>query len=120
MNRIEIGIVDPQAEQVALLAWAERVDAGESLPDANARLNFASFHQLHNTLTAQRMELLRFVANHEGLDSRQLASQTQDEYPKLQEDIRLLTELGLLENVEGKLFTPFDEIVMHYPLREAA
>ncbi len=120
MKCIEIGVIDPQAEQAALLAWAERVDSGESLPDANATLNFASFRQLHDTLTAKRMELLRFVARHEGLDNRQLASQTQEEYPKLEEDIKLLNELGLLEIVEGRLFTPFDEIVMHYPLREAA
>jgi predicted transcriptional regulator len=120
VKRIEIGVVDPKAEQAALLAWAERADAGEWLPDANATLNFASFRQLHDTLTAKRMELLRFVAQHEGLDSREIARQTHGEYPKLEEDIDLLTELGLLETREGKLFTPFDEVVMHYSLREAA
>ncbi len=100
-------------------AW-KRVNPGEWLPDAIATLNFASFRQLHDTLTSKRLELLRFVAHHEGLDSLQIASQTQYEYPNIHEDINLLTKLGLLEIREGKLFLPFDEIIMHYPLREAA
>ncbi len=120
MKRIEIGVIDPQAEQSALLAWAERADSGEFLPDGKATLNFTSFRQLHDTLTSKRMDLLWFVAHHEGLDEPQIASQAQDKYPNLKEDINLLTELGLLESKGGKLYTPFDEIVMHFPLREAA
>jgi len=120
MRHIEIGVVDPLAEQAALLAWAARADAGESMPEAAATLNFASFRQLHDTFTGPRMELLRFVARHEGLDIRQLALETQRDGNSLHEDIQLLCALGLLEKQDGKLFAPFDEVVMHYSLREAA
>ena len=120
MKRIEIGVIDPRAEQADLLAWAARADAGERLPEATATLNFASFRQLRDTFTEPRMELLRAVARHDGLDLRQLALETQRDGNNLHADIRLLCELGLLEEQDGKLSAPFDEVVMHYPLREAA
>jgi predicted transcriptional regulator len=120
MKRIEIGVIDPLAEQALLLAWAARADAGEALPEARATLNFASFRQLYDTFTEPRMELLRFVARHEGLDIRQLALEIERDGNSLNDDIRLLCELGLLEKRGGKLYAPFDEVVMHYSLREAA
>jgi len=90
------------------------------LLEATATLNFASFKLLNDTITEQRMELLRFVAQHEGLGIRQLAMETQRDDKSLQGDIQLLCKLGLLEKQDGTLSAPFDEVVLHYSLREAA
>ena len=51
MKRIEIDVIDPGAEQAALLAWAARVDAGEAQPAATPRLHFSSYRQLHGAMT---------------------------------------------------------------------
>ena len=47
LKRIEIDAIDPRDEQVALLAWAARVEAGEVQRSAKPRLQFASYRQLH-------------------------------------------------------------------------
>lgn len=120
MRRIEIDIVDPKDEQRALQEWARRVDAGEQVPEAVPQLRFSSILQLHSTLTEKRLELLRFVADHEGLNTRQVAQGIGRDYKNVFDDVRKLCELGLLEKREGKLFAPYDEIVAHYPLRVAA
>ena len=120
MKRIEIDIADPKQEQHALQEWARRVDLGEDVPDAVPQLRFVSLHQLHATLTEKRLELLRFVADREGLNTRQIAQETGRDYKNVYDDVQRLCELGLLQKRDGKLFTPYDEIVTHYALRIAA
>ena len=120
MKRIEIDITDPKQEQRSLQEWARRVDAGEAMPEALPQLRFMSLHQLHATLTEKRLELLRFAADHEGLNIRQIAQQAGRDYKNVYDDIQRLCELGLLEKRNGKLFAPYDEIVTHYALRIAA
>jgi predicted transcriptional regulator len=120
MKRIEIGVIDPKAEQDRLLAWANRVDSGESLPEAAPAINFSSEKQLQATFTEKRMELLRFIARNEGLNIRQIAQAVERDYRNVHADIGLLAELGLLEKRDGKLYAPYDDIVIHYVLRDAA
>lgn len=120
MKRIEIDIADPKQEQRALQKWARRVDAGEKVAAAVPQLRFVTLHQLHATLTEKRLELLRFVADREGLNTRQIAQETGRDYKNVYDDVQRLCELGLLEKRDGKLFAPYDEIVTHYSLRIAA
>lgn len=120
MKRIEIGIIDPAAEQATLLEWAKSVDSGRSVAAASPQLNFATFKQLHATLTEKRMELLRHVAENENLNIRQLAQELGRDYKNVHDDVSRLCELGLLEKQDGELVAPYDEIVMHYSLRQAA
>ncbi|MGZ8218259.1 HVO_A0114 family putative DNA-binding protein [Methylomagnum sp.] len=120
MKRIEIGVIDPKAEQARLLAWAARVDAGEAMPESTPGLNFSSEKQLLATFTEKRMELLRFIARNEGLNVRQIAQAIERDYKNVHADIGLLAELGLLEKRDGGVFAPYDDIVIHYVLREAA
>jgi predicted transcriptional regulator len=120
MKRIEIGVIDPKAEQERLLEWAARVDAGETQLEAAPAINFSSEKQLQATFTEKRMELLRFIARNEGLNIRQIAQALERDYKNVHLDIGLLAELGLLEKRDGKLFAPYDDIVIHYVLRDAA
>ncbi len=120
MKRIEIGVVDPKDEQQALLDWAARVDAGENATDADSRLSFSSYSQLHAALTDKRMALLELVALHEGRNIRQLAASLERNYKNVHDDVQMLSTLGLIEKREGGLFVPYDDIIIHKRLRRAA
>jgi len=120
MKRIEIDVVDPRAEQTALLAWAARVDAGEAQRSASPSLHFASYRQLHATLTEKRMALLEHVAMRDGLSIRQLAGQLERDYRNVYDDVQRLIQLGLIEILAGKLHVPYDEIDIRKTLRKAA
>lgn len=120
MKRIEIDVIDPKVEQVALLAWAARADAGEVLRPASPKLHFASYRQLHATLTEKRMALLEHVAMHEGLSIRQLAGELERDYRNVYDDVQRLVQIELIEIQAGKLHVPYDEIDIRKTLREAA
>lgn len=120
MKRIEIGVIDPKDEQQALLDWAARVDAGEKVADADSRLSFATYSQLHAALTDKRMELLEHVALHEGRNIRQLAASLERDYKNVYDDVQMLSTLGLIEKRDSGLFAPYDDINIHKKLRRAA
>lgn len=120
MKCIEITVVNPKDEQQALLDWAARVDAGESVAEAGARLSFSSYRQLHALLTDKRMSLLEYVAQHEGLSIRQLAGKLKRDYRNVYDDVQMLAELDLIEKRADGLFTPYDDIRIHKTLRQAA
>lgn len=119
MKRIEIDVIDPKAEQAALLAWAARVDAGEVRRPGSPKLYFASYRQLHGALTEKRMALLEYVAVNEGLSIRQLAGELQRDYRNVYDDVQKLVQIGLIEIQGGKLQAPYDEIDIRKTLREA-
>ena len=67
------------------------------------------------------LDLLRHVADHEGMNIRQLAQSLGRNDKNVQTDVTELIDLGLLErNDEGMLSTPFDEIIIHAGIRHAA
>ena len=103
-----------------LLAWAARVDAGRVIKPATPQFRFASYRQLHATLTEKRIALLEYAAGQEGLSIRQLAVRLRRDYRNVYDDVRRLVELGLIEIVDGKLHVPYDEIDIRKTLREAA
>src|SRR3989304_7347533 len=96
MKHIEIAVINPKDEQQALLEWAAGVDAGEDLAEAGARLSFSSYGQLHAVLTDKRMNLLEYVAQHEGLSIRQLAGQLGRGYRNVYDDVPMLAGLELV------------------------
>jgi predicted transcriptional regulator len=85
------------------------------------RLAFGSLRELFSAITEKRLEMLRFVATNENLNTRQLSQQLGRNYKNVYTDVRDLVELGLLEkNERGWLTAPFDEIVIHATVRDAA
>lgn len=118
MNRIEVEVLKSQA---ALDAFSETWRRVQSNEDVTPRLAFASLHDLFSALTEKRLELMRFVASHEGLNTNQLAQKLERNYKNVHTDVAALVELGLLEKDEqGGLSAPFDEIVIHAGIRDAA
>ena len=85
------------------------------------RLAFGSLRELFSAITEKRLEMLRFVATNENLNTRQLSQQLGRDYKNVYTDVKDLVELGLLEKDErGRLTAPFDEIVIHATVRDAA
>lgn len=119
MNRIlEVEVLKSQA---ALEAFAETWRRVETNEDVTPRLAFASLHDLFSALTEKRLELMRFVASNEGLNTNKLAHELERNYKNVHTDVAALVELGLLEKDEqGALTAPFDEIVIHAGIRDAA
>jgi predicted transcriptional regulator len=65
--------------------------------------------------------LLRHVAAHERLNVRQLAQSLGRDYKNVYTDVSRLVDLGLLErDLDGMLSAPYDEIVIHAGIRDAA
>jgi predicted transcriptional regulator len=120
MRRIEIGVINPKDEAQALLNWAARVDAGEEMAEAESRLSFATYSQLHAALTDKRMELLEQLAQSDGKNIRQIAALLKRDYKNVYDDVQILARIGLVEKRDGVLFVPYDDITIHKSLRRAA
>ena len=119
MKRLDIVIMHTsEAMDAAIDTW-HRVEAGEGV---TPRLSFGSIRDLFSAITEKRLELLRFVAERQAsLNIRQLAQALGRDYKNVHTDVGELEELGLIEKAEtGLLTVPYDEIVIHAGLTQAA
>lgn len=118
MNRIEISVLSPQR---ALRAFAETWHCAEAGIEVTPRLAFGSLRELFSAISEKRLDLLRQVAAQEGLNVRQLAQSLGRDYKNVHTDVAALVALGLLERSEnGVLSAPYDEILIHAGIRDAA
>lgn len=119
MKTIEIVVVDPKENFARLTDFTRRIDAGGDVPEATPHLYFTSMKQLFSAITEKRMEIIRYVAAHEGVNIRQLTQGLGRDYKNVYEDVRDLCEYGLLEkNGKGELSAPYDQIVIRANVRE--
>ncbi len=117
MNRVEIVITTPeQALQDFAHTW-RKAEAGEAITPS---IGFGSPSELFAAITDKRLELLRYVAQHEGLNIHQLSQQISRNYKNVHTDVKALEELGLLQREKGLLVAPFDEIDIKVDLKKAA
>jgi predicted transcriptional regulator len=118
VNAIEITVLKPTGGLQAFADTWRQLEGGSATAP---RLAFGSLRELFSAITEKRLELLRFVAGHDGLNVRRLASELARDYKNVYMDVAELIELGLLErDADGHLFAPFDEIVIHAGIRDAA
>jgi len=117
MNRVEIVITTPeQALQDFANTWC-KAEAGVAITPS---IGFCSPSELFAAITDKRLELLRYVAQHEGLNIHQLSQQIGRNYKNVHTDVKALEELGLLQREKGLLVAPFDEIDIKVDLKKAA
>ena len=119
MKRLEIEIMhSSDALKSAIETW-HRAETGKTV---RPRISFGSIKDLFSTITEKRLELLRYVAQHQdSLNTHQLAQTLGRDYKNVYTDVSNLEELGLI--VKGKkdvLSAPYDEIVIHAGLTKAA
>jgi predicted transcriptional regulator len=118
MNRIEISVLSPQA---ALQGFADIWQQAQTGERAGSRLAFGSLRELFSAITEKRLDLLRHVASQEGLNVRQLAQSLGRDYKNVHTDVTELVDLGLLERGDdGVLVAPYDELLIHAGIRDAA
>lgn len=118
MKRIEIEIL---RSSDALKAVVNTWNNSESGAEITPRICFGSIKDLFSAITEKRLELLRFLADQKDLNTRQLAQGLGRDYKNVYTDVRGLEGLGLIEkNDKGMLSVPYDEIVIHAGLTEAA
>jgi len=118
MNVLEISVLSPQAVLRSFAETWRLADAGSSGP---SRLAFNSMRELFSAISEKRLELLPYVAAHHGLTPHKLAAALGRNYKNVHTDVVELVALGLLERDEdGVLSSPFDEIVIHAGIRDAA
>ncbi|MFA7240164.1 MAG: hypothetical protein WC091_08630 [Sulfuricellaceae bacterium] len=116
-NKVEIVITTPeQALQDFADIWC-KAEAGAAIVPS---IGFGSPSELFAALTDKRLELLRYVAQYEGLNIHQLSKQIGRDYKNVHTDVKALEELGLLQREKGLLVAPFDEIDIKVDLRKAA
>jgi len=119
MKRIEIEIMrSSDALNAAIDTW----HIAESGKHVTPRISFGSIKDLFSAITEKRLELLRYVAEQkEILNIRQLAQALERDYKNVHTDVSALEVLGLIEKDEkGVLTVPYDEIIIHAGLTEAA
>ena len=119
MKRLEIVIMrSSDALDAAIDTW-HKVEGGKGV---TPRLSFGSIRDLFSAITEKRLELLRYVAERQDtLNIRQLAQALGRDYKNVHTDVGELEELGLIERSEAGLLTvPYDEIVIHAGLTQAA
>ena len=117
-GRIDIEVLKPETALKTFTETWRRIEMGD---EAAPHLAFGSLRELFSAITEKRLELLRHVAGHEGLNTRQLALALGRDYKNVHTDVAALLDLGLLQKGEsGVLMAPFDEIVIHAGLTEAA
>ena len=118
MNRIEIEVLSSAAALTAFARTWRQTRAGRK---ATPRLAFGSIAELFSAVSEKRLELVRHVAESEGLQIRPLSRALRRDYKNVHTDVQALIGLGLLEKDErGGLHAPFDEIVIRAGLRKAA
>ncbi|MCB2261931.1 MAG: transcriptional regulator [Candidatus Thiosymbion ectosymbiont of Robbea hypermnestra] len=118
MNRIEISVLNPDA---ALRAFVGTWQVAEAGCEVTPKLAFGSLRELFSAVTEKRLDLLRYLADHEGLNVSQLAKSLRRDYKNVHTDVTNLVDLGLLDRgADGTLSTPYDEIVIHAGIRDAA
>jgi predicted transcriptional regulator len=118
MRRIEIEVLKSGEALRAFARTWRTVEAGEP---AVPRLAFGNLKDLFSAVTQKRLEMIRFIAGHEGHNIRQLSQQLERDYKNVYQDVKDLVELGLLDQDEqGRLSAPYDEIVIHASVRDAA
>lgn len=120
MRQIIAEVLTPHAALDAFTAtWRKATEATEIT--AIPRLAFGTFHELFSAITEPRLNLLRQLAVCEGATSIELASAVGRDYNTVQRDITELMDLGLIElDKQGRLFAPFDEIIIRADIRAAA
>ena len=117
MNKVEIIITTPEQAVRDFAAIWQKAERGESITPS---IGFGSPSELFAAITDKRLELLRYVAQHEGLNMHQLAKEIGRNYKNVHTDVKALEGLGLLERDNGKLIAPFDEIDIKVDLKKAA
>jgi len=104
---IEISSMEESLEQFAE-TW-ERADRGEVVTPYHG-VGFESMGQLLATLTPKRWELIERLRNEGAMTIYALAKLLGRNYKNVHGDVKALAGLGIIQETDGKIEVPWDEI----------
>ena len=97
-------------------AAMEALQQGQT-PEAYFGVGFQSMAQMLAVFSANRMELIRYLRTHGPLTLPELTSLQGAAYGNIEADVAALVEwLAIEQDETGRLFVPWDEIDVHFPL----
>lgn len=100
----------------------ERLDVGEE-PAPYFGVGFKNVSQMLSVFTPKRWDLLATLREHGAMSIAELARTLQRDYKNVHNDVeRLMEWLAIERDAQGKVFTPYSEIVVdvHLPQQRAA
>lgn len=101
------GKFESEASKRFVDAW-RRARKGEAFEERH--LAFESWDTLARTLTAKRMEILRYVRRHKVKSVRALATALRRDYANVHADVKALKDAGLLDAADDCLRADYDAI----------
>ena len=117
VSKAIIEITRPGAYLVAAQAAAQRLDAGEDIPEADYHLGFASAEQLFTELTPFRMILLEAIQGRGPISVASIAEQLGCSVSTVQADADKLIEHDLVHtDANGRLFVPWEQVQLRVNL----
>lgn len=120
--RLEIRVAEPIEDMIARSReHARRTDAGET-PEPLCEVGFETMAQFGAVFTPKRWELVEALKVAGPLSIYALSKQLKRHYRNVHKDVTALIEWIVIEKDEsGKVFVPWDEIAVRWPLiRQAA
>lgn len=105
-------------------AAKEFIDVWHQVEQGNApqapieKISFKDQRLLFKTLTPKRFEILKYVHEQDGISIRSLAKKLDRDYSNVHQDVKILSQLGLMIKNEKneKYYVPWDVIVTEIPL----
>ena len=100
----------------------ERLELGEE-PAPYFGVGFKNVSQMLGVFTPKRCDLLAALREHGAMSIAELARTLQRDYKNVHNDVeRLMEWLAIERDANGKIFTPYSEIVVdvHLPQQKAA
>ena len=100
----------------------ERLEVGEE-PTPYFGVGFKNVSQMLSVFTPKRWDLLATLREHGAMSIAELARTLQRDYKNVHNDVeRLMEWLAIERDAQGKVFTPYSEIVVdvHLPQQRAA
>lgn len=120
-NKAIISVAPQGRTFVELRDLAQRVDAGEQVPEADYRLSFASAAQLFSELTPARLALLEALKQSGAQSINALAKRLGRNYSNVHSDVAKLMEHELIaKDAEEQVYVPWKEVRITLSLGEAA
>jgi predicted transcriptional regulator len=119
--KLEIQVAEPLAvAQTRMQAHARRVDAGEALAPL-CEVGFVTMAQFGEVFTPKRWELVESLKRAGPLTIYALAKRLGRHYSNVHKDVAILVEWLVVEKDEaGRVFVPWDEIDVRWPLLKLA
>ncbi len=103
-----------------LTAHAIRIDAGEPV-DPLCEVGFENMAQMGSVFSAKRWELVEMLKKTGAQSIYALAKRLNRHYRNVHQDVTMLSEWLVIEKDEsGKVFVPWDEIDVQWPLQRLA